>query len=166
MEAPEIEVYRFERESCDRMLAKCKTLVEYEPREQLYTSKPKPRGLSQDDSIGLASLSISDPSAETQVPHTVFHNFQEPGFYVANLDARQIACPLPKVPPDETPMMTFMNDMFIHPCEQLLDSVCHGRSSGSQAPVILQTKSLGMRQSLDRAKRDYKGVVAVIIASL
>jgi hypothetical protein len=178
-EYPSTEVYRFERESVIRMLAKGKTLTMYEPGPQfvsvgLVRSHSAPtyplketqhvarRDMRESRSLALGAASAF--SAEPSVPHGVQWDF-----HMALTDGTRIAGPIPKVPPDGeegTVVMSLVQNVIVLPTEHFLGGVKSVAVAINKKLVAQCLDTVIIRQPLGRFWRDLKGVTAVVISSL
>jgi hypothetical protein len=166
-ETPNTEVYRFERESMVRMLAKGKTLTMYEAGPQYIES------LERSNSVPfLSSARTAQENTETQLMSrspssdaTVVTSTESPSntgsgavdFRVLSAASERVPDPQPKVPPDSGSTTTVTTTL----------------RGGISRPLIWGFKGLNTARSvvtydqvaLVRFWRDSKGVIAVVIAS-
>jgi hypothetical protein len=174
-----VEVFRFERESLIRMLAKGKTLTLYEPGPQflnasLTRSRTEPINASNDESHHAedemrkewspASDAISVPSIVPSMESETQGDFRE-----ASTDGSRLAGPIPKVPPNGergSVVVSMVHDVVVQPMARLVEN---SKSLAKMTNKRLLTPSLDIalvRQLLYRAWRDFKGFTAVVIASV
>jgi len=182
-EFPNTKVYRFERESVIRMLAKGKTLTMYEPGPQfiprfmtvsLVRSKSEPtyppREMNQTAGrdVRESRSSASDTTSAVYVVPPASSATQV-DFHMATTDGDRIAGPIPKVPPDGKPgsvVVSLIQDAVARSTEQLVDGIRSIAVFANKRPVAQSLDFVVMRQPLDRCWRDLKGVTAVVIASI
>jgi hypothetical protein len=172
-DTPETEVYRFEQQSMVRMLAKCNTLVDYEPGPQF--ARP---GVETSASESVL-ISDDNSSTEQQLVHEMaqtalelrpsLSNRTEEDFHMAIPNDELIPGPPPKVPPDgktNSDVIQFIHRTFDRSCGQVLGGVQSAVVFPSQAPTKVAVDTLMIRQPFDRFWRDLKGATAVAIASI
>jgi hypothetical protein len=178
-ETPDMTAYQFERESLIRMIAKGKSLTLYEPGSQV----PNPQRAETEPIQPLVGFSTryeydmprtTSPAPDTRMftawrPQAAYSN---PGvdfqFTTTNKDG--IPGPPTKVPPDtDDRRITFglrVQPDVVRQMEQFVAGVQSVATIASQRLVLPPYNPATMRAPLDRAWRDFKGVVAITIASV
>lgn len=156
------------------MLAKCKTLTEYEPKEQLYKPKPQSRKSSQDDIVDESKHADARyPEGGCQEPQlyisrSLSFHIHEPDFHGANSTASRIPGLPPKVPPDIhiEAVINFLAESIVRPVEQML-TLCHcGDIAGQKKSMNAPLRPLEVKESFDKFRRDVKGFAAIVVASI
>lgn len=171
------DVFRFERESLIRMLAKSKTLTIYEPGPQ-YVGASMVRSNSESSSalsdkiqhvgIQLHECERLDFGVKPVVAVVPSNHGEVVDFRMANTDGGRVAGQIPKVPPDEERRSAIVSlvQEVVRPVEQLVESISSLAIVANKRAVVQTLDAFAIRQPLDRAWRDFKGFTAVIVASV
>jgi hypothetical protein len=177
-ETPNTEVYRFERESMVRMLAKGKTLTMYEAGPQ-YTKSLERSYTDPVSSLTCTTQSntetktrscspASDTISATSAEFLVEDSGPSPGdFHLLSAAGERIAGPQPKVPPDcgtSTALTTILQGVIVQRSENSIRGLESMKSVAGHMALAFNPPNI--RQPLDRFWRDLKGVTAVVIASI
>ncbi|KAH7401639.1 hypothetical protein BKA66DRAFT_405510, partial [Pyrenochaeta sp. MPI-SDFR-AT-0127] len=176
-ESPYTQLYRFERESTIRLLAKSKILTMYEPGSQHQAPGLK-RSASEPIRVSTAIVqTVEDGSQQTRSPSSdrasvvsivcsVASSPPESDFWGPNTEDYRIADRPPKVPPDvrtQSNVNIKGQETMWRPMNKMLKRVAAG-FEGSPPARSFDPNTL--RHPINRLWVDVKGVMAVAIASL
>jgi hypothetical protein len=177
-ETPDVNVYQFERESLIRMIAKGKSLTLYEPDPQVLNphraqSEPMPSMTEFTPSYGYNMPRTTSPTPDARIvaarcPSASYSDPQV-DFRLATTDKDSIPGRPTKVPPDTDDIRVFGVRVpvdVLQPVTELLAGAQSIATVASQRMMSKPCNQASMRASLDRAWRDFKGVMAITIASL
>ncbi|KAF1849822.1 uncharacterized protein K460DRAFT_273571 [Cucurbitaria berberidis CBS 394.84] len=180
-ETPNTQLYRFERESSIRLLAKSKILTMYEPGPQLQSTVLK-RSISEpirvsthitqtveEDRQEVRSRS-SDRASLASIVYSATSSPPWSDFQRQDIERSTIPDPLPKVPPDrvkKTIAMPFIPQVIRGPWDRFVIGVNHHMLPiDGPKPVAISFDVTNMRGSVDGFWVGVKGVMAVAIASM
>jgi hypothetical protein len=179
-ETTDVTAYQFERESLIRMIAKGKSLTLYEPGPQVPNphraqSEPMPSltGFtpSCEDNISRVTSPVSDARIVAAQWPPLSCTDPQVDFRLPTTEKDGIPGPPTKVPPDTDERYMFLGlrgvqANVVRPMEQVLADVQSTMTIVTQRMIMPPCNSATIRAPLDRAWRDFKGVIAITIASL
>lgn len=177
-ETPDVTAYHFERESLIKMLAKGKALTLYEPGPQSPTlqrasSEPVPVSTEFNTSYEYDMYRARSPASDATLiasrePHVACVR-PKGDFRLTTTDEDRIAGPPFKVPPDPE-RYSFLGlqvqDVTVQPLEHFLAGVLSIATIANQKLAPPSYNPVVIRAPLNRAWRDFKGVIAITIASI
>jgi hypothetical protein len=179
-ETPDVTAYQFERESLIRMIAKGKSLTLYEPGAQFPNphraqSEPMPSLTAFTPNYGYNMPRTTSPTPDARIVATGWppaaYSDPQVDFRLATTDKDGIPGPPTKVPPDTDDRPIFLGLLrvqanVVRPIEKFLADVQSTATIVTQTMILPPCYSAAIRAPLDRAWRDFKGVLAITIASL
>lgn len=174
-DTPETYSYRFERESCIKMLAKCRTLVEYEPGEQRFSPASRSGSQQSEEESENEGEEFSQRSSIILPERCASPEpLGQSDFCEVRIEVDPLACPLPKAPPDgegkllaqEGCIAAHYNKTVAHYLERVpkFFQMSIATQSLNQPKGFPHVDEI--RDHMDRAWRDAKGVTAILIASI
>lgn len=164
---PDVERFRFERESLIRLLAKSKLLTQYESGPQMVkrsSSEPLP-AMRERTEAGQISWEQQYPRQIVAIGAPIPNTYTQWDFCLQQTEGYPILGERPDIPPD-TETTTTRKDLCMEIIYRPFDRLLSQLSAGIEGkPAVRSSKESRRQRPFHQIWVDFKGVLAVLIAS-